>query len=247
MKTQLCFVQLTIAFAIWIAGYQSAKAVDEYDLGGPAVRVQVDSVSLCVDPRFVEPNDLRLYRRNGKPVSAFPTRGSVPLALFSERLIGYTDAQYAAGIAKVYDKRLYPPDWVRAEILPQSAGEYHVAVPDDYLKSFETEWTLEHGFRSHRRRQDCVGRSLSWGAFSAITYGEECRQTELKYGHSANPSVVLYCNTTRCYIEQPLRNDAVRFKYDFPCELGQASSRNHEPCFRMAAESAMRSSFWNCT
>jgi hypothetical protein len=177
----------------------------------------VDAVSLCVGRRFIEPEDLQRWNENKKPVTAGRLyRRAVPIALFSETLEGYSDTLYQCGIATTYDKRLYPPDWVRIELLPRDSRRRLSVPPQDYLSAFEPGWVLENGFRTHKRRSDCVGKSVAWGALSAVTLGPECRDTEIKYGHPAAPDVVLYCNPKRCYTSNHIALGDVNFEYDLP-------------------------------
>ena len=187
------------------------------DWDGPPVQVKVDSTSLCVGRRFIEPNDLVMMRNNGGPVTAGPLhRRAVPIALFSEALTGYTDDHYRTGIATVYDKRKYPSDWIRIEILPKEMRRPIGIPPKDYQHAFEESWAIDAGFRTHRRRQDCVGQSVQWAALSAVTLGPDCLDGELRYGNSAAPQVVLYCNKNRCYTSNYLEHSGVSFEYDFP-------------------------------
>ena len=129
-----------LALALGIAGtLYSQSRPNDWD--GPPVQVKVDSTSLCVGRRFIEPNDLVMMRNNGGPVTAGPLhRRAVPIALFSEALTGYTDDHYRTGIATVYDKRKYPSDWIRIEILPKEMRRPIGIPPKDYQHAFEESW-----------------------------------------------------------------------------------------------------------
>jgi hypothetical protein len=212
-----------LALSIYLAGLLALAAYGyvarpRYDLNGPPVLVQVDSTFLCIGPRFVYSEDLWSFRTTGKPVTAGHLyRRAVPLALFSEKLTGHTDEMYESGVAHSLDKKqLYPPDWINVSIVYQNAVRPRLTTPGDYLKSFEPDWTLDSGFRSLRRRQDCAGQSVQWGALSAITLDETCRDTTLKYGHPARPDVMLYCTATHCSTSNTLEHDRVQFEYTFP-------------------------------
>jgi len=140
----------------------------------------------------------------------------VELAMFTPELTGFTAAHYEAGLDKVYDKRKYPADWIRITIWPSDTPEpFRFHVVPTLGRYYEKESTIDLGFRSHRAERNCVGRVAGSG-WVQIQNGPDCLEYELKYGHSADPKVVLLCNTSRCWSKTRSQAEGVWYDYDFP-------------------------------
>jgi len=195
-------------------GYLLASSPEEI-LAGPPQHVRVGNTSLCVGRQYVSPIDLSAVATESTPITGHPY-GRVELHLFSVELSGFTAEHYRAGIAKVYDKRQYPADWIRTTVwandVPESARKQHGSAFDRY---YETESFVEFGFQSRRARRDCVGKVAGDG-WVQIQSGPECLENELKYDHPVDPGMVFFCNLSRCWMRNRINRHDVWFNYDFP-------------------------------
>ena len=172
-------------------------------LRGGALEVRVGAARLCVGRQFIEPETLFRAVRNSEAVTD-GAYARVELALFSLGLTGFTAEHYRAGIARVYDKREYPADWVRITMRPRRSSS-PVDIAALVPRYYGPDWAMDSGFRSHVARSDCISKPGN---------GPECH--ELKHGHAADPSAVLVCNSQRCWLQNRTRHQSVWFDYDFP-------------------------------
>lgn len=184
-------------------------------LSGPPMEVKVGSTQICVGRQFIDPNDLLQVVTSKRAITGYPY-DRVALSLFSPELHGFTAEHYKSGIAKIYDKRQYPSDWVRITIWPgDTTGAMRFQLSSVLSRYYEAESTADSGFKSHRAERQCVGKVAGEGWVQAQA-GPECLDYELKYGHPADPNIILLCNRSRCWLRNRLEKQSVWFDYDFP-------------------------------
>jgi hypothetical protein len=193
----------------------SCSEPPEAILNGPSIQVKVGSVLLCVARNFIYPHELTQALSDRKPITGYPY-DRVQLAMFTPLLTGFTTKHYEAGLDKVYDKKKYPADWVRVTIWPgDQRDSFRPNVAAALGPYYERDSTVDLGFTSHRAERNCVGKVAGSG-WVQIQSGPECLENELKYGHPADPNIVLSCNTSRCWVNTRLHTQDVWYDYDFP-------------------------------
>ncbi len=199
---------------------EQAPAEPALSLNGPPIRLQLDSVSLCVGRRYIEPLQLQGLLEANRSVLALesraPSRSSTDVQLFGKELRAADDALYSQLTRIGIDKQRYPADWVRVSFIPPPFAAARTRPLAERLEGYEAGSSIDREFRSHRRDQSCPGKKHSAGCCIGIEEQPECVNYTLKYGHPADPNVVLMCTTKRCYVSSPLAQGDVHYEYDFP-------------------------------
>ena len=185
-------------------------------LAGDAVPIRLADRTVCAPPRVISPGDLLGVVQNDRQLFLPDMRSSIDLNLFGEDLTPPDDDLYARIFEAGADRRNYPPDWLRIDLIAPSYAIARTEPLNERLRGFDSEPSLDRGFLSHRRNADCAGERTGAGCCIAIELGDECRQTTLKHGHEADPDVVLQCGTARCWVRTPLKSDGIDYQYDFP-------------------------------
>jgi hypothetical protein len=113
-------------------------------------------------------------------------------------------------------------------------------VAETIKQYYEAESNLDHGFRSHKRRSDCVTKG--WIPNEA---DPDCLTETLKYGHAESPDVVLGCRRGVCWVDTRVAQDGVWVDYAFPQSTLQDWPAIHRGLQRLLHEWATQTSCRN--
>jgi hypothetical protein len=109
---------------------------------------------------------------------------------------------------------------VQLMLQPTEGSTVH--VPSTIASYYEPTWINDSGFRSHRRRRDCVTNFPPYNDTSCLT-------EELKYGHAAVPTVVFTCIRGTCWLYPRIKQNSLWWDYGLPQELlGDWASLHNE-------------------
>jgi hypothetical protein len=178
-----------VGFAMYFANQSSISQVPRAKL-----HVKVGLSSLCVPRQFVDPAHFSEPAANNGLITGYPYH-RVYLSAGMAAITSYTDWNIA-----IWDSDF--PDAMRDKLSP------------DLDEFYESGWTIDSGFRSRRARRDCVGKIVGAGLFQ-VENGPRCLDYEIKYGHRADPDVIIRCDLWRCWKNSPLKYHNIWFSYVF--------------------------------
>jgi len=167
-----------------------------------AVHVKVGPTSLCVGDEFI---DQRYFQRTGASGSLVGPNLGRAYIFVPPSTVGASQPPRAAN-ARKDDLR----ENIQLMLFPESKGTTS-NVAESIKQYYEVESSLDHGFRSHKRRSDCVTKG--WVPNEA---DPDCLTETLKYGHAESPDVVLHCRRGVCWVDTRLPQDGVWVDYAFP-------------------------------
>lgn len=202
---------------------QSRLAESEFQgFNGPSIKMVFDGIPVCVPRRFFNPSDAKQFSELRNPDGS--VRATTPprmaLTMFVPNFDGYTDELYLEYTKNQSDRRKSPPTWVRVDLLNSEVTKFRREVGEAELLDFQADSYVDAwGFKSRKRKAECVGKKVGAGATIAIEIGPECVLEELKSAHAEASDVRLLCapspGPNRCYTRTVLSAAGVQFVYDF--------------------------------
>lgn len=167
------------------------------------VHVKVAGTSLCIPRHLVDEKSSTERKTSDGPLVGH-NLGRVYLYITPEEL-----RQGSGRSARILNDASNSRS---VQLMLQPTEGFTVHVPSTIAGYYEPTWTDDSGFRSHRRRRDCVTSFPPYNDTSCLT-------EELKYGHPAAPTVVFACIRGTCWLYPRIYQDGLWWDYGLPQEL----------------------------